>query len=185
MLVWTLRNQRGYHSPSLKGMVLAVCLVITVLKNCLGHHWACLLPCQMQTLSSVYFLLVWRGDMQAQKHRYYVDYPMHVCNIFVSLPACTVVLAPHTVTGWGGSKQQYLCCHDNSEDTPCFLHPTPPTCSVHSKALERGAGATMQWGLTWAVKHQLLSLSSSTFVIIIIWQNQNCYPFIFLARKAV
>lgn len=65
------------------------------------------------------------SDMQTQEHRLYVDDCAHVCNIFVSLPASTVILAPHTVSGSEGSKRQYLCCHDNSEATPCFLHPTP------------------------------------------------------------
>lgn len=55
-----------------------------------------------------------------------------------------------------------LCCHDNSEATPCVflllffsLHPTP------QQALERGAGATVQGCLTWAVEHQ--HPSSRTF----------------------
>lgn len=66
------------------------------------------------------------ADMQAQRQGLHVHYCMHFCNILIILPTYTLVHQPHTVTGWGGSKQGYLCCHDNSEATPCFLlYPTP------------------------------------------------------------
>lgn len=79
------------------------------------------------------------------------DYRMHVYNVLARFPAYTVVPPLHTVSGWGGSKQGYLCCHDNSEATPCFFIPNPPTRSVQNKALERGAGWWyMHWCLTWA-----------------------------------
>lgn len=104
-------------------------------------------------------------------HRLYVDDCAHACNILVSLPASAVILAPHTVSGWEGSKTAISLLPRQQWSHTLFLTPNPPTCSVHSRAVVRGAGATTLWGWKWAVEHQLKH--SSIFAVLIIWEQSK------------
>lgn len=115
---------------SLKGIVLALSQVITGLRNCSDVSSMC-------RHSALWVVCLY--DRAAGRSS------MHVCNVlFFFLHVPSFLHSIPLVTGWWGSKQGYLCCHDNREATPFFLHPTPSTCSVQNKAVEGGAGLVVQ-----------------------------------------
>ena len=164
-----------------RGVVLALSQVITGLRNC--SEKAMVLISSMCRHSALWVVcLCDRGFM-------------HICKFFFFLHVPAFSHSILLATGWWGSKQGYLCCHDNREATPCFLHPTPSTCSVQNKAVEGGAGLVVQAPRfnrsrekTNKNHHPTVvdrsKLSTTPFLLYSVSNGLIGYIFFFLAQKA-